>query len=315
MTQLTVGLVAGPHRDRARRALTSLLGQSMAEGMKVHVIDTEPTSEPVVPAQLPHGLELQVTAATPDVLIGGARATVAREAVSPLVGFLEEHCVAHPDWAAALVAAHASPDVGAAAGVIVNLESEPFLARVAALCSYRASLPPVPKPEAEVLFGQNVCYKKIDLDRLDENLDFLLTTELVLFRHLRKEGRRLAVVEGAKLQHAGLSRYVDVLHGVYHYDRAAYGLCHRLGEHSGIADYARALLSPPVRTVKTFAVETRVRGLPRATLIGLPLVLAIHAAAACGQISGRLFGPGSSPQSYSRNELLTGRTDLPQLVT
>ena len=309
MKALTIGLIAGPHRLRARRALESLVGQSVAGAMTVHVADFAPDAEPIT-ADRP---EVVTTEFSDPCLLGEARAEIVRQAVTPLVGFLEEHCVAEPGWAEALVKAHGDPGVAAAAGVITNLDSEPLLARVAALCSYRASLAPISSPEATILFGQNVCYKREDLLPLGSDLGYFLTAELLLFRRLLARGRRLRLVEGARFQHAGLTRFSQVLHGVFHYERSAHGFARQFGGRSSIIDYARAIASPIARTAKTGVTESQVRGFPLVTLGCLPFALGIHTVAAAGQIVGRLGGPGHSPAAYSSNELLTQRTALPPL--
>ena len=91
MRQLTVGLIAGPFRQRAERAIDSLLSQNPPGGLTIHVIDFDPGGSPLAISPLPREVDLTVSKAPNDWLIGQARAAIVRQATTPLVGFLEEH--------------------------------------------------------------------------------------------------------------------------------------------------------------------------------------------------------------------------------
>src|SRR5690242_14508964 len=104
---LSVILVVGERRDRAVRALASVLSQEALDRLEILLLDLAPGE----PAPLPgsdHPV-LRVVRMPPETLFSAAKAHGVRLAAAPVVVFLEEHCRARPGWAAALIEAHRGP--------------------------------------------------------------------------------------------------------------------------------------------------------------------------------------------------------------
>src|SRR3972149_10257989 len=93
--QLSVIIVVGTRRDRAGRALKSILSQDGMEQAEVILVDTQAAAAPVAGSD--HPAERTILLAGHSTF-GEARAGGGRQARGRHVAFLEEHSVAFAGW-------------------------------------------------------------------------------------------------------------------------------------------------------------------------------------------------------------------------
>jgi GT2 family glycosyltransferase len=118
---VSVAICTRDRPERLRRALASLLGQTMPPA-EILVVDNAPASErtrELVAAEFPRARHVQ----EPVPGLDFARNRALREAHHEIVAFIDDDAVADPGWTAALAAAFArDPEVGVCTGRIDALE-------------------------------------------------------------------------------------------------------------------------------------------------------------------------------------------------
>jgi hypothetical protein len=337
---LSIVLVVGQRRNRAARALASLLAQLPDANLEVLLLDCAP---PGAAPPLPGGDHPAVRRVPlpPATLFGAAKAAGVRLAAAPVVAFMEEHCEVAPGWAAALLAAHRGPWAGVGAEVHEEIDAEraerperaeraerlrpaasahgPGLrqpraagrptatSRVVALMNYHPWLPPAHRAEHDMLPGNNASFKRDLLLAYGDRLDGLLRAEIVLHTQLRRDGHRLLLEPDAKFAHLNDSRFASTCRGFYLFHRC-YGPI-RAREFGWTA--ARRLLYvaatpaiPLYFLVRLLLVLGHRR--PRllgAALAGSPWMLGTQLAGAIGQAAGLLFGIGDAEARFTDYEL------------
>ncbi len=311
---LTIVLVVGHRRNRAARALASLLAQLPRPSLEVLLLDCAPagTAPPIPGSDHP---AVRVVLLPPATLFGAAKASGVRMASAPVVAFLEEHCEVAPGWAAALVAAHRGPWAGVGAEVHQAIGAERAhrahrpgaAASIVALMNYHPWLPPAPRAEHDMLPGNNGSFKRDRLLAYGDRLEDLLDAEIVLHTRLRRDGHRLLLEPDAKFAHLDDSRLASACRGFF--------LFHRCYGPSRAREFgwtpARRLLYvaatpaiPLYFLVRLLLVLARRR--PRllgAALAASPWMLAAQLAGAAGQAAGLLFGAGDAAARFTDYEL------------
>lgn len=304
---LSVVLVVADRRRRGARALRSILAQDVADRIEVLLMDVgSPVSPPLEGSDHP---SVRACALGSDVLFSRARAEGVRRARGRVVAFLEEHCVALPGWARALLEAHDGPWAGVGAEVHAGPPGVlPGDARnLTTILSYAPWLPPAPRGEAASIPGHNSSYKREDLARFGGDLDGLLRSDLALQESLLRDGRRLFLEPGARFVHLDPASFRDTLRGV------------RLFSHCSVPVRARALgwgpgrrasavllspLLPGLRAWRSVRAILRRSALRRAAVLrAVPKILVFHASAVWGQTCGLLIGAGGAEAGFHRMEL------------
>lgn len=302
--ELTVILVVGQRRERAARALASVLAQEAVERLEVLVLDCAPGNPPPLPGSGHPGVRWVVLPES--TRFAAAKALGVRMARAPVVAFLEEHCRVAAGWAEALIAAHR----GGWAGVgpeMHNANPGSPGSRVVALMNYHPWLPPAQRGEHDMLPGHNASFKRELLLGYGAELDRLLGAEIVLHTRLRQDGHRLLLEPAARLFHLNDGRIGSALRGFYLFHRCygplraevfAWTLARRL------LYVAATPLIPLYFVVRLLLVLARRR--PRllgAAVAASPWMLAAQTASALGQAAGLLIGLGDAEAGFTLYEL------------
>jgi hypothetical protein len=302
--ELTVVLVVGERRERAARALASLLAQQPWPNLEVLLLDCAPGDPPPLPGS---GHEaVRRVALPPSTRFAAAKALGVRLAGAPVVAFLEEHCRVAPGWAAALIAAHRGP--WAAVGAEVHNANSTFLgSRIVALMNYHPWLPPAPRSEHDMLPGNNVSFKRHLLLAYGDRLETLLGAEIVLHTRLRRDGHRLLLEPDARFFHLNDARIGSCARGFYLFHRC-YGPARAEELDWGAARrllYVAATPAIPLYFLARLLLQLA-RRRPRlvaAALAASPWMLAVQLASAVGQAAGLLFGTGDAETRFTWYEL------------
>src|SRR5262245_38622564 len=104
---LSVVIVCGAQQQRAKRSIDSVLRQDIIDQIEIVLVDCSPENSQMLPDI--HITQVKIVRLSEKTSYGFARAEGARHCSARIVAFLEEHAVAKPGWAKALVTAHEGP--------------------------------------------------------------------------------------------------------------------------------------------------------------------------------------------------------------
>ncbi len=301
---LSVILVVGERRDRAVRALASVLSQDAVDSLEILLLDLAPGE----PAPLPgsdHPV-VRTVRMPPETLFSTATAHGVRLAAAPVVVFLEEHCRAWPGWAAALIAAHRGPWAAVGAEVHVGNPSV-RLSRILAILNYYPWLTPAPRAEHAMLPGHNSSFKRDLLLAYGPELDDLLRAEIVLHMRLHRDGHRLLLEPAAKFEHVNESTLGSAWRGRFLWNRCYAPLRARTFGWTLARKAFYVLATPAVPLYSLVLLIKRLSRLRpdllRPALAAAPQILAVQLVAALGQALGLLLGTGDAEARFSLFEM------------
>lgn len=306
---LTVVLLTWDTFDAVRTTVAHLTAQTVAGS--IELIICAPSAERVaVDAEAVRGLHsVRVLEAGPLKETGPIRARAVHEAAAEIVAFAEDHCFPYPDWAEALLAAHAEPHA-AVGPAVYNANPESKISWADLLIEYGRWVAPGRRREVEMLPGHNSSYKRDILLQYGHELDSLMEAETVLFWDLRRRGYTLLFEPAARVTHTNFSRLGPYLSVLWHLGRAFGGQRAKPWSVARRAAYALAAPAIPFirlsHVVRT-AIDNRVP-LRRLVLIS-PALLAGLAVDCVAQATGAAFGAGQSTVRLTAYEFHRGETN------
>jgi hypothetical protein len=304
MPEMSVLLAVGERRDRAVRALASVLAQSAVDRLEILLLDCAPGDPPPLPGSdhpAVHTIRLP-----PDILFSTAKAHAVRIASAPVVAFLEEHCRVYPGWAEALIEAHRGPWAGVGAEVHVGNPGVP-ISHLVAVINYHPWLPPARRAEHGMLPGHNSSFKRDRLLAYGDELEDLLRAEIVLHGRLCRDGHRLLLEPAARFAHWNESSLWSIALGRFLWNRCYGPSRARTFGWSAVRRLVYVVATPLIpfyalaKIARTLS-HTRPE-LLRTVLRWLPHFLAAHLATAAGQAVGLLFGRGDAEARFTLYEL------------
>ncbi len=210
---------------------------------------------------------------------------------APVVALAEDHAFPAPDWAAALIHAHAQSCV--AVGPVVycgNPVNQISWADL--LIGYGPWLAPVAGGPVGFLPGHNSSYKRKVLLAYGDRLAGMLEAETVLHWDLRAHGHILLLEPAARVWHVNFSRW-DVWMAVQFHAGRVFAASRAANEHwtwgKRLFYGAASPLIPIVRFARILSPVHRLRRWSAAPVVLIGLVLD-----ACGQLCGFTAGVGGS---------------------
>ena len=154
---VSVIVMVDGQRERGARCLQSILSQSIIDEMEVLLLDFAPPDTP--PMRGSEHPSVRVVRMGDTIEFGGARALGVQMARAPIVAFLEEHVIARPGWAEALVRAHR----GGWAGVgpeVHNPMPGYGISDAIFVVGYGTWAPPLAPGETELIPSQNSSFRR-----------------------------------------------------------------------------------------------------------------------------------------------------------
>src|SRR3954451_12758955 len=188
-SELAAILVVGGQRERAARALNSLIEQSAINRMEILLFDLGP--EHCDPLPNSDHARVKLTRSGPTELLSKARLRGIRSTKSPIICFMEEHCEMQPGWAEAVIADHQEP--WAAVGTdFINANPDAGTSNKAFRMNYgHYGRPPGPRGPTRLVAGQNASFKRDVLLRYESDLELMLNAELLLQWKMQEDGYRM----------------------------------------------------------------------------------------------------------------------------
>jgi hypothetical protein len=296
---LSVVIVAGCRRDRAERALRSVIGRPSQATLEVLVVDISGSADPW-PA-MDGDSRVRWVRLSAQESFGAARAEAVHLARSGVLVFLEEHAEAHPGWADALARAHHGP--WACVGAEVHsLNPGIGWSDCVYLVGYSAWMPPAESRIVKATAAHNSSYKKASLEALGNRLTELLLVEPLLQGLLQRQGEKLYLESDARFAHENETS-LHSLAAYYWWNRSFGRIRAQVMRWSPLKKLAYALLSPLAPWVRT------ARQLPRMARRGgktfrdfvrnLPRIFALHVIAVSGTVVGSWVGTPEDDRRFT----------------
>lgn len=289
---VSVVVASGAGGDFLFRCLASLYDQVARAGGEILVVDrTGQATRQRIAREFPGA---RAIAAPTDhrPTVPELRRIGVDNARAEIVGILEEHCTAPPEWVVAVTASFRADDA-AIGGPILDNRFDRLRDWVVYFSEYHNYLPPWPNEERFALNGANVAYSRAKLlthrDVLDSGY-----WEVVLHPRLVKDGKFRAV-NAMGAHHNGPFAYGYYLRQRYLLSRAWGGA---QKDRVPLSKRVIHIVVGPIFPLFLFARVTR-RVLERKRLLGryvatLPLLVPAWIAYAWGEWLGYLFGPGDA---------------------
>jgi glycosyltransferase involved in cell wall biosynthesis len=196
---MSLVLMVDRRRERAARALASLLRQTILDRLEIVLLDFGgPAVAPVPGADHPRVRLIRLRRGLP---YGFAKLIGFRAARAPVVGFLEEHCRYAPRWAEAILAEFHDCTVGAVCGEMHNARPARWMSDAISVATAGPWTAPARSGPALALASNNSAYRRELLDRWEQDLDRLLGVEPLLQARVRAAGSQLRIVAEAPFEH------------------------------------------------------------------------------------------------------------------
>jgi hypothetical protein len=190
--------------ETIRRTVEALRAQTIANRLEL-VIVAPADDLPLEPVAVEGFASVQVVGVGKMTSSNGARVAGIRVARAPIVALAEDHCFPEPEWAAALLAAHAE-EYAAVGPVLRNGNPGTAVSCANFLAEYGRWVGKL-AGEVEEVPGHNSSYRRALLLRYGDELEELMAAESVIQEALRRSGERLLLEPAARAAHYSFSRF------------------------------------------------------------------------------------------------------------
>jgi GT2 family glycosyltransferase len=272
--------------------LLSLERQTVRERLEVIVVDRlgDGTAEQAE-ADFPRVRVLRAprNRSVPQLRSEGLR--VARGAV---VAITEDHVVAPPGWASAILSAHARyPAAAAIGGPVDNHRTASALDWASFLCEYSEFLPPLPAVASAAIPGMNTSYKRRAIEACGD-LFYAGVWETFLHARLLDLGEELRADPAILLHHNKSFGWGEFLSQRYYLARSFAGM--RVAGAGLARKAAFALASPALLPLLTWRIARRSlrKGYGAQLRRAAPVLLLFLLAWSAGEGVGYAFGEGDA---------------------
>ncbi|MDX1380640.1 MAG: hypothetical protein R3233_05940 [Xanthomonadales bacterium] len=299
-------IMATPERGATlRRPLRFLGQQTLRERIELILIGPRSESfDDLEPALLAGFAACQILAVGTIDEVERAFAPGIQAASAPVVALLENHVYPNPEWANAVVRAHAGPwqVVGC---VISNANTATATSIVEHLLSYIFHDEGAPVGEVDRVSRNNTTYKRDALTAFGERLPDLLARDGGLMEELRRGGARFYRADGARLAHLNPSLTGAMLNLRLHSARASAATRARTGRWGVGRRLLYVLASPLFPLLRLRALWPRLTSPPLRSEVPriAPLLLLALLVDAFGQAAGFALGEGDSAVTAGRYDL------------
>ena len=202
--ELSVVLVAGTGPSGIARTMQHLRAQTARQRMEVLIVAESSAGFDLAALGGGEFAACRIVEVGPITERGAAAASGMLAASTPIVGLIEDHSYPEPEWAAALLRAHAGSWAGVGPAVC-NANPTSVGSWVNYILSYGGFAPPQAAGERDLLPWHNSAYKRDVLAPLADRLGPLLEWEGALQAELRSRGHTLYLEPAARTHHSNVS--------------------------------------------------------------------------------------------------------------
>jgi glycosyltransferase involved in cell wall biosynthesis len=296
---LTVVLIAGNNRERAQRMLRSVLEQDIAEKIVVVVFDRADNPSRDLPELRRSNIVYEPV--DKNSTLGQLRARAARAASTEVIAFIEEHVVVPPGWARESLRHHVEGYAGVS-GIFVAGNPHHRWARIVFAMTYGSYAISARAGETADISGGNCSFIRSKIVKFGDDLDLLLSSEILLVRRLAADDERLYRATDLVLTHWNDIEFLDGWIAFF-YSGQIY-ICNllKVQRWSLMRRVSRLVLIPLVpfiRALKNYQFAKRNGREIKRFIVDLPALLLFHAASAAGIAAGLLFGCQNSERKFA----------------
>ena len=203
--ELSVVLVAGGGLAGIERTMRHLRAQTARDRIELIVVAESARAVDVAALYGSEFAACRVVEVGPITQRGDAAAKGIRVATAPIVAMIEDHSYPEPEWAEALLRAHAGSWTVVGPSV-ANANPDYTASWVNYVLSYGIFAPPLAAGERDLLPWHNSAYKRDALVPFSDRLGALLEWEGWLQDELRASGHTMYLEPAARTHHANVSR-------------------------------------------------------------------------------------------------------------
>ncbi len=228
-----------------------------------------------------------------------------RHARAEVVGMIEDHAFAEPEWAEAMLAAHEGPWV-AVASTMVNANPKRQLSWCNMLVAYGPSVEPTIEGERTAIPGHNVSFKRTALAPFGDALRDRFGREGGLLDALRANGGRFLLCERARVHHINPSTWAATAEVRINAGRLYGASRAQAGSWSAVRRLLYSAAGPLIPFVRYSRVTQELFGAGRRAELAKRVAPAVFGGLvldAIGQMAGYAIGEGNSRQVLMHFEL------------
>ena len=314
--ELSVILVVGGQRERAAAALRSLLEQNTINRMEILLFDLGPEGCPPLPNS--DHPRVKMTRAGREYLLADARARGIRMARAPVIAFIEEHSLAQPGWAEAILQSDWERWAGVGSDFIVaNPDSGSSDQAFRMTYGIYIGSSPARGP-TDYISGQNSAYKRDVLLRYDNQLELMMNADLVLQKKMMNEGHQLFHEPAAKIAHRNENTLPSLAVGAFYWNWCFANVRAQVFEWSLPYKAFRIAVAPLVPWFRLARLSLSMARQESATMLqfiwDLPYIIAIHHCSVAGQVAGLLNKLDTGSRRFSHFEMNEPRLSRAELA-
>lgn len=315
--ELSVILVVGRERQRAARALGSILSQSLIDRMEILLFDLGP--ENLLPVEGSDHPRVKMTRTGPDELISAARVRGVRAASAPVVSFMEEHCEMQPGWAETIVVAHRGPWAAVGSDLVNGNPGAGSSDQV-----FRVNYGIYVRPNAQrgpirCVAGENSAFKREVLLRYENELEQMFYADLVLQWKMAEDGYAIFYEPAVQIAHKNETTFRSLATGVFYFNWCFANVRARVFRWSIFRRALWIALSPLLPWLRLAKMSLRALRAKRVSLIrflrDVPFILGANYCSTAGQVTGLLNPMDRAARKISHfemNEPRLSRTEWTQ---
>jgi Glycosyl transferase family 2 len=306
---LTVVLIAGNCRERVQRVLQSVLEQDIADQIVIMVYDRADQPARDLPELNRSNIVYEVV--DKGCTQGPLQKYATLAATTDIIAFIEEHVVVPPGWARESLRRHAEGYAGVT-GIFVAGNPHHRWARILFSITYGNYMLSSQAGETTEIPGDNSSFIRSKISKYGDELDALLSTDILLIRRLTADGEKLYRAADLIVKHWGEDRFSDGWMALFYWNQMY--ICNLVTvERWSLTHRGLRLLSTPlapfVRTLKSYRHAKRNASDMKQFFADLPVSFLFHVGSAAGMAAGILLGYQDSERKFTDCETNAQRPD------
>jgi hypothetical protein len=305
---LTVILIIGDKRERAQRALQSILAQDIADRILVLIYDRSSNPAQDFPELTRSNVVYEPSG--PHTTLGELQKRAVHTATTEIVGFLEEHVVVPAGWARESLRLHEKGYAGVT-GSFLSGNPRQRCSRVAFAVTYGDYVLSREIGETTAIPGDNSTFFRSKILRYDDQLELLLNTDILLIRRLLADGEKLYRADMA-LKHWNETKWFGAWIALCYWSQMYVRNQSAIENWSFLRRLLRLCTTPLVPFVRTYGNFRRAKMNAIAMkrfVADIPAALLLNSGSAAGIAAGLLFGYQNSEYKFADCETCAVRLD------
>jgi hypothetical protein len=306
---LTVVLVVGNYRNRAQRALRSILEQDIADQIVVLFYDRADKPARDFP-ELNHP-SVNYAAVDRNITLGELQKRGILAATTEIVGLIEEHVAVPPNWARESLRLHAKGYAGVT-GVFVPGNEQHRVSKLSFLITYGSYILPQTSGETNHIPADNSTLVRSKVLRYQDDLTLLLDADTLLIRRMVADGEKVYASADIQIRHWSEASFLDACIALFYWNQTYIWTFVLLEKWSTMRRIARFLTSPLVafvRSGKSYVQARRNGADMKQFFVDLPAIFAMHMASGIGIAAGLLLGYRNSQLQFTECETNIARVE------